>query len=63
MRLEVNMNNKNEKIMSLVTKIEIFIVAIVLTFFLFNMMISPSAVELIKIGKQAGYEIISNVVV
>jgi len=63
MRLEVNMNNKNEKIMSLVTKIEIFLVAIVLTFFLFNMMISPSAMELIKIGKQAGYEIISNVVV
>jgi hypothetical protein len=63
MRLEVNMNNKNEKIMSLVTKIEIFLVAIVLTFFLFNMMISPSAMELIKIGKQAGYEIISNGVV
>ena len=57
------MNIKNEKIMSLITKIEIFIVAIVLTFFLFNMMISPSAMELIKIGKQAGYEIISNVVV
>ena len=57
------MNIKNEKIMSLITKIEIFIVAIVLTFFLFNMMISPSAMDLIKIGKQAGYEIISNVVV
>jgi hypothetical protein len=63
MRLEVKMNIKNEKIMSLITKIEIFIVAIVLTFFLFNMMISPSAMDLIKIGKQAGYEIISNVVV
>ena len=63
MRLEVKMNIKNEKIMSLITKIEIFIVAIVLTFFLFNMMISPSAMELIKIGKQAGYEIISNLVV
>jgi len=63
MRLEVKMNIKNEKIMSLITKIEIFIVAIVLTFFLFNMMISPSAMELIKIGKQAGYEIISNVVI
>jgi hypothetical protein len=57
------MNIKNEKIMSLITKIEIFLVAIVLTFFLFNMMISPSAMDLIKIGKQAGYEIISNVVV
>ena len=57
------MNIKNENIMSLITKIEIFIVAIVLTFFLFNMMISSSAMDLIKIGKQAGYEIISNVVV
>lgn len=57
------MNNKNEKIMRLITKIEIFLVAIVLTFFLFNLMISPSAMELMKIGKQAGYEIISNVVV
>lgn len=57
------MNNKNEKIMRLITKIEIFLVALVLTFFLFNMMVSPSAMELMKIGKQAGYEIISNVVV
>jgi hypothetical protein len=57
------MNNKNEKIMRLITKIEIFLVAIVLTFFLFNIMVSPSAMELMKIGKQAGYEIISNVVV
>ena len=57
------MNNKKEKVISLITKIEIFFVAIVLTFFLFNMMASPSAMELIKIGKQAGYEIISNVVV
>jgi len=48
--------------MRLKTKIEIFLMAIVLTFFLFNMMIPPSAVELLKIGKQAGYEIIANVV-
>lgn len=57
------MNNNNEKIMRLITKIEIFFVAIVLTFFLFNMIIPSSAMELIKIGKQAGYEIISNVVI
>jgi hypothetical protein len=57
------MSNKNEKIMRLITKIEIFVVAIVLTFFLFNMMVTPSAMELMKIGKQAGYEIISNLVV
>jgi len=47
--------------MRLRTKIEIFLTAIVLTFFLFNMMIPPHAVELLKIGKQAGYEIIVNV--
>ncbi len=57
------MNNNNEKIMRLIARIEIFFIAIVLTFFLFNMIIPPSAMELIKIGKQAGYEIISNVVI
>ncbi|NIO48505.1 MAG: hypothetical protein GTN73_03560 [Candidatus Aminicenantes bacterium] len=57
------MKSKNENIMRLITKIEIFLVAIILTFVLFNLMITPSAMELIKIGKQAGYEIISNVVV
>ncbi len=41
---------------------EIFLMAAILTFFLFNMMISSSAVELLKIGKQAGFEIIVNVV-
>jgi hypothetical protein len=57
------MSNKNEKIMRVITKIEIFVVAIILTFFLFNMMITPSAIELIKTGKQAGYEMIANLVV
>jgi hypothetical protein len=48
--------------MRLIKRIEIFLMAIILTFFLFNMMIPPAAVELLKIGKQAGYEIIVNVV-
>lgn len=48
--------------MRLKTKIEIFLMAAILTFFLFNMMIPSSAVELLKIGKQADYEIIVNVV-
>ncbi len=48
--------------MKLITKTEIFLMAAILTFFLFNMMTFSSAVELIKIGKQAGYEIIVNVV-
>ncbi len=46
--------------MKLTTKMEIFLMAIVLTFFLFNMMIPSSTLELLKIGKQAGYEIIVN---
>ncbi len=48
--------------MKLITRFEIFLMAVVLTFFLFNMMVPPGAVELLKIGKQAGYEIIANVV-
>ena len=48
--------------MKLITKMEIFLMAAILTFFLFNMIISSSAVELLKIGKLAGYEIIVNVV-
>jgi len=48
--------------MKFITKLEIFLMAVVLTFFLFNMMLPPHAVELLKIGKQAGYEIIVNVV-
>lgn len=48
--------------MKLITKIEIFFIAVVLTFFLFNLMATPAAVELITIGKQAGYEIIANVI-
>jgi len=61
MKQEVNMNYQKEKKMSWITKIEIFLMAVILTFFLFNMMVPSSAVEIIKIGKQAGYEIISNV--
>jgi len=44
------MKNKKEEKMRLITKIEIFLMAVILTFFLFNMMIPPYAVELIKIG-------------
>ena len=47
--------------MKLIIKNEIFLMAAILTSFLFNMMIPSSAVELLKIGKQAGYEIIVNV--
>jgi len=55
------MNNWKEEKMRWITKMEIFLMAVTLTFFLFNMMIPSTAVEIIKIGKQAGYEIIANV--
>lgn len=49
--------------MRLITKIEIFLMAVILTFLLFNMMVPSSAVELLKMATQAGYEIIANVAV
>lgn len=61
MKQEVNMNYQKEEKMRWITKVEIFLMAVILTFFLFNLMVPSSAVEMIKIGKQAGYEIISNV--
>ena len=42
-------------------KLAIFLLAVLLTFVGFNLLTSPSAVELVKVGKQAGYEIIANV--
>ena len=45
--------------MKLKTKIEIFVVAVLLTFVAFNLMASPAAVDLIKLGKEAGYEMIA----
>ncbi|UCC38554.1 MAG: hypothetical protein JSV96_12045 [Candidatus Aminicenantes bacterium] len=47
--------------MKLRTKVEILLAAVLLTFFAFNLMVPSAAVDLIKIGKKAGYEIISNV--
>lgn len=47
--------------MSLKAKIAIFIVAVLLTFVGFNMIASTGAVDLLKVGKKAGYEIIANV--
>ena len=47
------MNCLKEEKMRWITKMEIFLMAIILTFFLFNMMIPSTAVEMIKIEKQA----------
>jgi len=38
----------------------ILAVAVLLTFASFNLVVSSAAVDLIKVGKEAGYEIISN---
>jgi len=54
------MINWKEEKMSWITKLEIFFMAVALTFFLFNLMIPSSAVEIIKVGKHAGFEIIAN---
>ena len=52
---------KQEVKMKIKQKIAIFLLAVLITFVGFNLLASPSAVELIKVGSQAGYEIIANV--
>lgn len=42
------------------TKVAIFMVAVFLTFAGFNLIASSGAVDILKVGKEAGYEIISN---
>jgi hypothetical protein len=46
--------------MRLSTKIAIMVIALLLSLAAFNLIITPSALELAKIGKQAGSEIIAN---
>jgi len=43
------------------TKVAIFSMAAFLTFVQFNLIAFSPAVDLLKIGKEAGYEIIANV--
>ena len=52
--------NKENK-MKLRIKATIFLAAVLLTFVGFNLIASPAAVDLAKIGKKAGYKIIANV--
>lgn len=52
---------KQEVKMRFKQKVAIFLLALFLTFVGFSLVASPSAVELVKVGKQAGYEIIANV--
>jgi hypothetical protein len=46
--------------MRLIGKIGIFVLAVFISFVAFSMIAAP-AVDIVKIGKYAGYEIISNV--
>ena len=47
--------------MRLRTKVTIFMMAVLLTFAGFNLIASSSVVDLLKVGKEAGYDIIANV--
>jgi len=49
--------------MKIRTRLGILALAVVITLGGFNLMVSPSTVELLKISKEAGYDIISNVFV
>lgn len=47
--------------MNVKAKVAIFLVAVFLTLAGFNLIASSPALEIMKVGKQAGYEIIANV--
>lgn len=42
-------------------KVAIFLMATLITLFGFNLIASSSALDMLKMGKKAGYEIITNV--
>ena len=47
--------------MSFKAKVAIFLLATLITLTGFNLIASSSALDILKVGKKAGYEIISNV--
>lgn len=53
------MKKDKENEMKLRNKLAIFLVAVLITFVGFSLIASPS-VDILKVGKRAGYEIISN---
>lgn len=46
--------------MRLRIRVAVFMLAVLITFVGFNIIVSSTAVDLLKIGKEAGYEIIAN---
>lgn len=48
--------------MSFKSKVAIFLLATLVTLMGFNLIASSSALDILKVGKKAGYQIIANVV-
>ena len=58
----MEMKNEERRLkMKTKQKLAILLIAVLLTFVGFSLIASPAAIELVKVGKEAGYEIISNV--
>jgi len=56
------MNKLDKEVkMSLKSKIAIFLLATLVTLTGFNLIASSSALDIMKVGKKAGYQIIANV--
>jgi len=60
MKNENNEQRKEIKMTRFRTKIAIFIIALLLSTFGFNLIANSPALDLLKVGKAAGYEIIAN---
>ena len=60
---EMKDRHKGEMKMKLRIKIEIFFIALLLTFLIFSMLVPSGALDLMKKGKKADYEITMHVVV
>jgi hypothetical protein len=57
----IEMKNEERRLkMKMKQKLAILLMAVLLTFVGFSLIASPAATELVKVGKEAGYEIISN---
>jgi hypothetical protein len=60
--VRMNENKLDKEIkMSFKAKVAIFLLATLITLTGFNLIASSSAVDILKVGKKAGYQIIANV--
>jgi len=58
--MRINDEKNKENKMKFIDKLAIFLAAVLITFVGFSLIASPS-IDMLKLGKKAGYEIISNV--